>query len=176
MVINQFESREVCQRGFCARRYDLDMEASSGGAPDGDDAEWSAALGAPEERAREAVEWAALRAAVDPWARPIVECAQLLRRRETSANAGPLLRWVVGGSTGSSKEAPAGSVVAAASGCVVSVPDAREQSLHRDGPKTGLVNAFVPLVPLTVDNGATQLVPRTHRTRRTSRWLSLIHI
>ena len=44
----------------------------------------------------------------------------------------------------------------------MSLPGACDQHPHRDGLEVGLYNAFVPLVPLTRQNGATRLVPRTH--------------
>ena len=57
-------------------------------------------------------------------------------------------------------------VEAPAAGCVVALPGARQQALHRDGAQPGLVNAFIPLVDLTVENGPTALLPRTHRNWR----------
>merc|ERR1712196_117722 len=51
-------------------------------------------------------------------------------------------------------------------GCVISMPGAAEQSFHVDGEADGLVNAFVPLVPLTTDNGPTQFSPSSHGKSR----------
>ena len=108
----------------------------------GDEA-WEEALGTLDERAAEAQAWAELRRAVDPLARPVVERAQGLR-------------------LGCGRAA----VDAPASGCIVSLPQAREQSVHRDGPHAGLVNAFVPLVDIHHANGGTRLLPRTHKRLR----------
>lgn len=46
-------------------------------------------------------------------------------------------------------------------GCVVSLPNAPDQSMHVDGAVEGLVNAFVPLVAVGLDNG-TEVVPGSH--------------
>ena len=140
-VLDQFTSREICQRGFCSRRYDLDMPLDDREYDhDTADAEWSAALGSKEELQEEAAAWASLRAAVDPLATAVIERAERMLHRDAAV--------VV--------ETPA-------AGAVVSVPGAKEQHLHRDGPSHGCFNSFIPLVPLTAENGATQLVPRTHR-------------
>jgi len=47
-------------------------------------------------------------------------------------------------------------------GCVISMPGAPDQLYHQDGEVSGLVNAFVPLVPLTEQNGGTEFKPGTH--------------
>ena len=106
-VSYQFESRQVCQRGFCTKRYDLDMgsptsvgeaeaaaAASAAAAATGhNDADfelhaWADALGSAECNADEASAWSALRAAVDPWARPVVLASERLRRQEEARRSG----------------------------------------------------------------------------------------
>jgi hypothetical protein len=204
-VIDQFESREVCQRGVCAKRYDLDMPRGGvygNGGDDGDivddeddsgnDVEWADALGTVDERAEEARAWAALHRSIDPWARPVVQRAQAMAARATEAASaaaattaaggaaqpspwvrlgrrGRRLWWWGGGAPRSADEQQQQqrqTVEVPAAGCVVSLPGARSQQVHRDGPKAGLINAFVPLVALTRENGATQLLPRTHTAVR----------
>jgi len=44
-------------------------------------------------------------------------------------------------------------------GCVVAMPGARGQPFHPDGFVKGLFNVFLPLVPITPDNGPTQFQP-----------------
>jgi hypothetical protein len=167
------------------------LSASEEGSAGAEDA-WTAALGSAAERAAEAEAWAALEAALDPIARPVVERAQLLRLRAEARAArswrttrgASRLQWVVRawagtglGSTAASSRADAAAsgsddvlaveghvaveanVEAAAAGCVVSLPGAREQSMHRDGTQAGLVNAFVPLVDVTEATGGTQCPP-----------------
>ena len=167
-VIDQFKSREVCQRGFCARRYDVDMTECDNDAhlseeALGDDA-WLKALGSVEQRTRETCAWAALMAAIDPWVRPVIERAEELGR----------LRSGRAGQDDASIDATPPIVDAPAAGAVVSVPGAREQALHRDGSDSGLFNAFVPLVDLTAQNGATQLIPRTHRPQEPHKLQTLL--
>ena len=47
-------------------------------------------------------------------------------------------------------------------GCVTSLAGAPEQHFHPDGTAVGLVNCFVPLVPVTDENGPTELRPGSH--------------
>ena len=174
---------------------EAEAAAASAAAAGHDDDEselsaWADALGSVECNADEASAWSALRAAIDPWARPVVLAAERLRHEEEVRRSGRVngrwrkrrLRWVLSGGSGgggscsnqasSSEEASAPSsslsasecaVESPAAGCVVSLPGARAQSMHRDGAQPGLINAFVPLVRITEANGATELVPRTHR-------------
>ena len=52
-VLTQFASREICQRGFCARRYDMDLSEAEPSGVDleepGDEA-WEEALGTLDEK------------------------------------------------------------------------------------------------------------------------------
>ena len=174
-VTHQFTSREVCQRGWCTRRYDVsfplppavasqqqhqpleEAAAAAAAAPSAEqprsscekecenelatelDSEWEAALGTREVQEAEAQAWARLHASIDSWARPILD--------EVFGTSGD----------GAPCETPG-------AGCVLSIPGARAQSEHRDGPDL-LINAFVPLIDLTQENGPTALVPRSHLRR-----------
>ena len=44
-------------------------------------------------------------------------------------------------------------------GCVLAEPGAIDQPWHPDGHVTGLYNVFIPLVPVSVENGATEFQP-----------------
>lgn len=44
-------------------------------------------------------------------------------------------------------------------GVVIAQPGATDQPWHPDGHQSGLFNVFIPLVPVTQDNGPTQLQP-----------------
>jgi hypothetical protein len=50
-------------------------------------------------------------------------------------------------------------------GCVVSYPSACDQHFHPDGPASGLINCFVPLVDVDDRNGSTEFKPGTHTQR-----------
>ena len=47
-------------------------------------------------------------------------------------------------------------------GCVTSLPRAPDQHFHPDGTAEGLINCFVPLVPVDQENGPTELRPGSH--------------
>jgi len=47
-------------------------------------------------------------------------------------------------------------------GCVMSLQGSHEQHVHRDGPDSGFVNTFIPLVDVTSQNGPTEFWLGTH--------------
>ncbi|CAK0879250.1 unnamed protein product [Prorocentrum cordatum] len=79
--------------------------------------------------------WGELQGHIDRWARPVLRASGLLR-------------------PGCQDRA----------GCVVSEPGAPAQDFHQDGMEPGLVNAFMPLVPVVASNGPTEFRPGSHRS------------
>lgn len=71
--------------------------------------------------------------------------------------AWPVLKDFVG----SGDETLDGETLIDLAGCVVSLSGSEPQKFHRDG-KEGQYNVFVPLVPITAENGPTQFYPRSH--------------
>ena len=105
----RFESQEICQRGSCTRRYDmafgLPVEQASS---ESEDLAWAAAQGTLSDRVDEEIAWAQLAASVDPVARAVLSAAQAIRGHGTATNEI--------------------SLAISASGCIVSLPGAREQA------------------------------------------------
>ena len=137
-------SREICQRDFLARRYDMNigepmnyLDPHEGNESD----EWLAACGSLAERDAEVKAWSELRATVDPFVRPVIVNALQLQ-------------GAAGGEV---------TVDAPHAGCVVGLAGAEEQTRHRDSLQAGLFNVFVPLVDINASNGGTRLWPGTHR-------------
>jgi ectoine hydroxylase-related dioxygenase (phytanoyl-CoA dioxygenase family) len=50
----------------------------------------------------------------------------------------------------------------AAAGFLVNEPGSSSQSFHRDGPDSGMLDVFVPLIDLQSNLGATAIKPGTH--------------
>lgn len=178
-VLYQFESRQICQRGACSRRYDMDMspDVLRGADDERADAAWAEAQGTADEREAEISAWAQLQSTIDPLVRPIVASASRRQQAKSvhlhaAANAPThghrLRRWWQRQrclALALSSDVSAAKIETPAAGCVVSLPQAREQNIHSDGAAPGLINAFIPLVDITAANGGTSLLPRTHASR-----------
>ncbi|KAL7467867.1 hypothetical protein ACHAXS_008093 [Conticribra weissflogii] len=51
-----------------------------------------------------------------------------------------------------------------ASGFLINEPGSQSQDWHRDGPREGFIDCFVPLIDLTPSLGPTAIVPETHKS------------
>ena len=112
---------------------------AAGGSPGG--REGGAEGGGAEGGAFSPAPWDALLGAIDPLVRPVLAASGLF-----------------GGGD---------EVCVDAVGCVLSLPGAPGQMWHPDCvSRVGLVNAFIPLTPLTDSNGPTALALGTHRPPR----------
>lgn len=134
------EYAEICARAEGCLRYDLSLSVDRPGAN----------VGAWREEDAEA--WAQLHACMDRWAQPVLLASGLLRACDSSTRP----------QGGVSAEGEDGRGVFDRSGCVTSLPGAPEQDYHQDGDvrtSSGLINAFMPLVPISMQNGPTQFLP-----------------
>ena len=130
--------------------------------------------------------WATLLRAVEAWVRPVLARRHAIRhapaRPPETAHAwaaqldtGPPEEGAGGAAAAQggceapasaeaagSKAMPAAAVRVDSVGCVTSLEGAPDQHFHPDGTADGLVNVFVPLVPVLADNGPTEFRPGTH--------------
>ena len=151
---------EVCSRTPGGMRYDQRL--------------WSASTGAPlvpevQEQPESMVDavptcWVELQAAVESRMRPIL-AEYVYELSSGSSQTGGPYDGLYEGLYCSSGDAAALRVDSL--GCVTSLPGAPDQHFHPDGTAVGLVNVFVPLVPVTHATGPTELRPGTHVWRET---------
>ena len=122
--------------------------------------------------------WGDLRAAVEVRVRPVLERYIQLRSARRHEAGGAVLGGEIhgkqnappgGGNSGSDGlHAASDSPRVDSFGCVTALAGAPEQHYHPDGTAVGLINAFVPLVSLTWENGPTELRPGSHVWRETA--------
>eukprot|EP00747_Dinoflagellata_sp_TGD_P004811 gnl/TRDRNA2_/TRDRNA2_112088_c0_seq1.p1 gnl/TRDRNA2_/TRDRNA2_112088_c0~~gnl/TRDRNA2_/TRDRNA2_112088_c0_seq1.p1 ORF type:complete len:294 (+),score=27.59 gnl/TRDRNA2_/TRDRNA2_112088_c0_seq1:54-935(+) len=138
---DKFMFAEVCARSPGCLRYDLALPVMVGSG--------SAACGDTFRS-----DWAELQLCLDQWARPVLQASGLLCADAASNTDG----------------ASCSNAGCDRAGCVISLPGAPDQHWHKDstmmssgGGSTGLVTAFMALVPVDSVNGQTEFEIGSHK-------------